>query len=198
MASGGLTNLSGPTVFRPMNRRVAGWLCLGWVLVAGGMAARAAEAPAQFKVSELGFQRPSAWEWVGTAPGGMRKAQLKVPNPSGDAGEVVFFHFGPNNGGGTQANVERWYRQFQGTREQIKAKSEEGKAGEAKVTYVFAEGTYLSGMPGGPQTPKEGYALAGAIIEDPAGAVFVKFTGPKALVDGSREEFKKLVSTAKR
>ncbi len=185
-----------------MNRRMAGWLCLGGMLVAAGAGtgsvAQAADAPANFKVSELGFVRPAAWEWVANPPGGMRKAQLKVPNSSGEAGEVVFFHFGPNNGGGTQANVDRWYRQFQGTREQIKARTEDGKAGDLKVTYVFAEGTYMSGMPGGPQTPKEGFALAGAIIEDAAGAVFVKFTGPKALVEGSKDEFRKLVSGAKR
>ena len=180
---------------------MAGWLCLGGMLWAGsvgvGLTAHAADGPATFKVSELGFARPAAWEWVATQ-GGMRKAQLKVPNKTGEAGEVVFFHFGPNNGGGTQANVERWYRQFQGSREQIKARSEEGKAGDLKVTYVFAEGTYMSGMPGGPQTPKDGFALAGAIIEDAAGAVFVKFTGPKALVESSKEDFRKLVSSAKR
>lgn len=157
----------------------------------------AADAPTTFKVSELSFARPSAWEWV-PSQSQMRKAQLKVPNKSGEAGEIVFFHFGPANGGGTQANVERWYRQFQGSKEEIKARTEDGKAGDAKVTYVFAEGTYMSGMPGGPQTPKPGFALVGAILEDPAGNIFVKFTGPKALVQDATAEFKKMVAAAKR
>ena len=158
--------------------------------------AHAADSPSQFKVSSLAFQRPGAWEWVATQSQ-MRKAQLKVPNTSGEAGEIVFFHFGPNNGGGTQANIERWFRQFQGTKEQIKARTEESKAGAAKVTYVFAEGTYLSGMPGGPQTPKPDSALVGAIVEDPEGSVFIKYTGPKALVASTTAEFKKLVEGAK-
>lgn len=169
---------------------------LGILALASSVAAPAADAPATFKVGELSFSRPEKWEWV-TVQSQMRKAQLKVPNPAGEAGEVIFFHFGPGNGGGTQSNVDRWFRQFQGTRDEIKAKTEEGKAGSAKVTYVFAEGTYLSGMPGGPQTPKPGSALAGAIVEDPAGSVFVKYTGPKALVQGSVGEFRKLVESAR-
>ncbi len=158
--------------------------------------ARAAEAPAGFKVSELSFSRPAKWEWVPTRSE-MRKAQLKVPNAGGEAGEVVFFHFGPNNGGGTEANVTRWYGQFEGTKEQIKGRREEAKAGNNKVTFVFAEGTYKSGMPGGPQTPKPGYALLGAIIEDAAGSVFVRLTGPKALVDSATADFKKMIGEAK-
>ncbi|MCC7376466.1 MAG: hypothetical protein IT581_17535 [Verrucomicrobiales bacterium] len=179
-----------------MNRKCP-WYLPVVALIALAQSALAADGPANFKVSELNFARPAAWEWVPTQSQ-MRKAQLKVPNASGEAGEVVFFHFGPANGGGTQANVERWYRQFQGTKEQIKAKTEDAKAGDAKVTYVFAEGTYMSGMPGGAQTPKAGFALVGAILEDPAGNVFVKFTGPKALVESSTEEFKKMVAGAKR
>lgn len=170
-------------------------LTMAW----GAAPARAADAPAAFQVSELTFARPEKWEWI-PIQSQMRKAQLKVPNPSpsGEPGEVVFFHFGPGNGGGTQANVDRWFRQFEGNRDQIKARTEEAKAGNSKLTYVFAEGTYLSGMPGGPQTPKPGFALVGAILEDPAGHVFVRFTGPKALVEAATPAFKKMVSEGKR
>lgn len=167
------------------------------VFLTGIALAVAAEAPTIFNVSQFTFERPEKWESVPTRSE-MRKAQLKVPNTSGDAGEVVFFHFGAGSGGDTQSNVNRWFRQFQGTPETIKARTEEAKAGDNKVTYVSAEGTYLSGMPGGPQTPKPGYALLGAIIEDPAGSVFVRFTGPKALVDGSASDFKKMIGGAKR
>jgi hypothetical protein len=160
------------------------------------LTASAAEAPATFKVSSFSFQRPEKWEWV-ASQSPMRKAQLKVPSTEGEAGEVVFFHFGPGNGGGTQANVDRWFRQFKEGRDAIQARTEEAKAGDSKVTYVFAEGTYLSGMPGGPQTPKPGYALTGAIIEDPAGSVFVRLTGPKALVAAATAEFKRMVGEAK-
>jgi hypothetical protein len=165
-------------------------------LLAGIIAAFAADAPATFKVSEFTFTRPATWEWVATASP-MRKAQLKVNDAQKkDAAEVVFFHFGPSNGGGVKANVDRWYGQFQGSREKIGAKSEEAKIGKHKVTFVQAEGTYLSGMPGGAQTPQPGSALRGAIIESPEGDVFVKMTGPAALVKSTEGEFRKLIESA--
>lgn len=153
-------------------------------------------ADAKFKVSEFNFTRPEKWEAVETTSS-MRKAQLKVPGADKkDSAEVVFFHFGPSNGGGVQANVDRWYRQFEGPRDKIGAKSEEVKVGQHKVTYVQAEGTFLSGMPGGPTTPQPNYALRGAIIESSAGDVFVKMTGPAALVKSAEGDFKKMVESA--
>jgi hypothetical protein len=153
-------------------------------------------ADAKFKVGEFTFERPAKWESVETTSQ-MRKAQLKVNDADKkQSAEVVFFHFGPSNGGGVQANVERWYRQFEGPREKIGAKSEEVKVGKHKVTYVQAEGTFLSGMPGGPQTPQSGHALRGAIIESTEGDVFVKMTGPAALVKSSEGDFKKMVESA--
>lgn len=158
--------------------------------------ASAAEAPATFKVSSLSFERPSKWEWVPTQSQ-MRKAVLKVPQTSGEPGEVIFFHFGEGGAGGTQANIDRWFRQFQEPKDKIKARTEESKVGASKLTYVFAEGTYMSGMPGTPPTPKPGFAMVGAILEDPAGHIFIRYTGPKALVESTTADFKKLVESAK-
>src|SRR5438270_9962836 len=157
---------------------------------------RAAEAPATFKVSSFTFSRPTNWEWVESASP-MRKAELKVVDIKTNAkAEVVFYHFGPGSAGGTQANVERWFRQFEEPREKIHAQSEEVAVGKHKVTYVSAEGTYKSGMPGGPQTPMPNYALLGAIIESDEGSVFVKMTGPKQLTGSATADFKKMVEGA--
>jgi hypothetical protein len=154
-----------------------------------------AEAPATFKVSEFTFKRPAAWEWV-EVTSQMRKAQLKVVDPKiKGSGDVIFFHFGPGNGGGTKPNIERWYSQFQEPRDKINARSEETTIGKHKVTYVQAEGTYMSGMPGGPQTPMAGAALAGAIIEAEQGNIFIRMTGPKELVTASLADFKKMVES---
>src|SRR3989442_10983464 len=99
------------------------------VLLLGGVRLLA-QAPATFKVSEFTFTRPAGWEWVEVSSS-IRKAQLKVPEPKGKAGaEVVFFHFGPGDGGGTKANVERWFSQFQESRDQINARSEEVAVGK--------------------------------------------------------------------
>jgi hypothetical protein len=127
----------------------------------------------------------------------MRKAQLKVPDPKNKNGaDVIFFHFGKGDGGGTKANVERWLGQFKEPRDQIQAKTEEATVGKHKVTYVHAQGTYLSGMPGGAQTPMADYALAGAIIEADEGNVFIRMSGPKDLVAAANVDFKKMVEGA--
>jgi hypothetical protein len=158
-------------------------------------AAVAADAPATFQVSEFTFKRPASWEWV--APTAMRKAQLKVPGADNkQSGEVVFFHFGESNGGGTQANVDRWLGQFKEPKEQINAKVDAQTVGKRKVTYVQAEGTYLSGMPGGPKTEQPNSMLLGAILESAQGNVFIKFTGPASLVKTANPEFKQMVTGA--
>ena len=155
-----------------------------------------AEDPATFKVGELTFTRPAKWEWV-EVTSEMRKAQLKVTDADGKASaEVVFFQFGPGGAGGAQANVDRWFRQFSEPKDQINAKSEEVTVGKTKVTYASAEGTYKSGMPGGPTTAMADYGLYGAIIESDDGNIFVKMTGPKALVKSSMADFKKMIESA--
>jgi hypothetical protein len=158
----------------------------------------AAAPPATFKVSDFTFTRPSEWEWVPTTSP-MRKAELKVPSTKRDApAEVVFFHFGPGDGGGTQANVDRWFRMFKEPRDQIQAHTESTKVGRHEVTYVRAQGTYLSGMPGGPQTPRPDHGLFGAIIEAPGGNVFVRLTGPRELASAAEADFKAMIESALR
>lgn len=153
-----------------------------------------AEGPATFTVGEFTFTRPAKWESVEvTSP--MRKAQLKVSGAEGKSADVVFFDFGPSAGaaGGVKANVDRWLRQFDPTDKQPKV--EETTIGKTKVTFVQTEGTYHSGMPGGPLTPMPGYALMGAIMQSDDGDVFVKMTGPKEVVNASIADFKKMIES---
>lgn len=150
---------------------------------------------AEFKVAGMTFDAPK--EFVSVKPSSfMRKAQLKVGVDAGE-GEIVFFHFGAGAAGGVQANVDRWFGQFIEPKEEIKAKTEKGKAGEIAVTFVTAEGTFKSGPPRGPVVEKKGYALLGAIVEGKQGAIFVKFTGPKATVTAQSAAFKKMITTSK-
>lgn len=156
----------------------------------------AAEAPSQFTVGEFKFSRPTGWEWVENISS-MRKAQLKVPDKDGkSSAEVVFFHFGAGGGGGTQANIDRWLGQFQEPKDKLNAKTDEVKVKGRKVTYVQAEGTYLSGMPGQQKTPQPNTTLLGAILESEEGDVFVKFTGPTTLAKSSKDTFRKMCEGA--
>jgi hypothetical protein len=155
--------------------------------------AAAAEAPATFEVGEFKFTRPADWQWVETSSP-MRKAQLKIVSADKkDTAEVIFFYFGEGGGGGTKANIDRWLGQFEEPREKINAKVEEATVNGRKVTYVQAEGTYLSGMPGGPKTAQKNTMLSGAILESEKGNVFIRTTGPVALVKSSQASFRKMI-----
>lgn len=153
-----------------------------------------ADAPATFDVGSLKFTRPADWQWVEvTSP--MRKAQLKVPGASADqAADITFFHFGAGGGGDVESNAKRWLGQFKSAEGASKVEPQE--LGGTKVTLVTTEGSFSSGMPGGPTTAIENAALLGAIIEAADGNVFVKMTGPTPLVKSSRAKFLEFITAA--
>lgn len=144
------------------------------------------------KVEAFTFAVPDGWRSV-TPSSPMRKAQLEIARGPEKA-EVTFFHFGTEQGGSAADNVARWYAQFPGSED--KRVTENAQIGAVKITFAMTEGTFNSGMPGGPTTPMEGYALCGAILETAAGNVFVKMTGPNAVVKASAEAFKKMIADA--
>ncbi|MBK7998960.1 MAG: hypothetical protein IPK15_09660 [Verrucomicrobia bacterium] len=164
-------------------------------LVVCHAAALAADAPKTFTVSEFTFNRPEKWQWIEVSSS-MRKAQLKVDDAAKkESCEVVFFYFGEGGGGSTQANIDRWLAQFAEPKEKLNSKVESVTVGGRKVTYVHAEGTYQSGMPGGPKTPQPNSMLMGGIIESDGGNIFIRLTGPVALAKASQAEFRKMVES---
>lgn len=165
-------------------------------LLLAAVTVTAADAPATFKVSDFTFSRPTTWEWT-ESTSSMRKAQLKVTGADKSSAEVVFFFFGAGGGGGTQANIDRWLGQFQEPREKLNSKTEQITVSGRKVSLVQAEGTYLSGMPGGPKIPQGNSMLLGAILESEEGNVFVRMTGPAKLVKESQPQFRKMIDSAK-
>jgi hypothetical protein len=146
----------------------------------------------------LRWTAPGGWKSEAARP--MRAATYSVPPAAGDlaGGEVVINFFGPGQGGGVDANIERWKGQVQGP---------DGKPAPATVatrsvrgiamTTVDATGAY-TGM-GGPMmaSPKAvpGYRLLGAIVEGPGGNVFVKFAGPATTVAANRQKFDALLAS---
>ena len=156
-------------------------------------AAVPAEQPAEpVKVGAFTFAVPEGWKKV-TPSSPMRKAQLEIGQGS-DKAEVTFFQFGAGQGGSAEDNVTRWFAQFAGS--EAKRETKTTQAGSVKITYATTEGTFSSGMPGGPTTPMAGSALCGAILESSEGNVFIKMTGPEAVVKSATEIFKKMVSDA--
>jgi hypothetical protein len=155
----------------------------------------AADAPKDFKVSEFTFAVPSGWDWVANTSL-MRKALLRFPSGQTNQAEVIFFHFGPENGGGVQANIDRWIGMFQEPKDKLKAKTEEKTVNGRKIHYVQAQGTFMSGMPGRPKTPQPGTMLLGAIIESSEGAVFIRCTGPIETVKAGEKTLRAMVEGA--
>ena len=150
-----------------------------------------ATQPLEFSAGAFTFPRPLTWVWIpSTSP--MRKAELRAETPEGRA-DVVFFHFGPGQGGTVQANVERWLGQFVEPIEQLGAQTAQEEVGGTRVTLLQAAGTYLAGMPGQQPTPQPGFAMRGAILESPGGDVYVRMTGPRAAVEAASADFDAMV-----
>ncbi len=148
-----------------------------------------------FKAGPFSFQKPASFTSKPTPPGGMRAAQLEF-KADGKTAEAIFFSFGGTQGGSAQANVDRWLGMFQEGKDKINSKVEKKKIASGDVTYVEAEGTYLSGMPGGPKTPQPGTKLLGAIVESEGGNVYVRMTGPAATVKAADADFRKMIESA--
>ncbi|RYD72099.1 MAG: hypothetical protein EOP84_23765, partial [Verrucomicrobiaceae bacterium] len=122
-------------------------IAIGLLLTASVLA----EAPSTFPVGSFSFERPAGWEWV-PVKSPMRKAQLKVPGKDGAASaEITFFHFGTGQGGDAQANAQRWLAQFQDKKDEA-SKADWQELNGTRVFIVTTEGTFQSGMPGGPAT----------------------------------------------
>jgi hypothetical protein len=109
----------------------------------------------------------------------------------------VYF-FGAGQGGGVEANLERWKGQFRGPG----GKPADAQVGKRTVhglpvTTVDISGEY-SGM-GGPmaasKTVKPGYRMLGAIVEGPGGSIFLKFTAPAKTVAANQQKFEQLLAS---
>ena len=168
------------------------WVAALLVLVVWAGPAAGADA---FRVADYSFKAPAEWERVQTSSQ-MRKAQFIVRNADGgDDGLVIFFHFGPGQGGSPQANIRRWYSQFTEPNDKLGARVREDVVGGRKLYDFRATGTLIVNRQG---TKAPGYTLLAAIIESPAGNVFVRLAAPKALAAKHEERFRGMIEDAMR
>lgn len=143
--------------------------------------------------SGVKWKVPAAWKSQGDRP--MRAATYATPTAAGDkeAGEVAVFYFGPGQGGGVQANLERWEGQF--AQKTGAPKSSKSTVAGMAVTSIDVSGTYAASA--GPMSPtkvnKPGFRMLGAIVEAPQGAVFFKFTGPAKTVGAQEAAFQGMI-----
>jgi hypothetical protein len=156
-------------------------------------------AAATAQAGGLSWKPPAGWT-AEPPSSAMRVVTYRVPPAPGDRepGEVGVFFFGAGEGGSVEANIDRWIAQFASEPGSPKPARRVETVNGIRVTRVSIEGTYSSGMPGGPRTPKPAFALIGAIAEGPGGNVFFKLTGPSKTVHKAAPQFEALVRSLSR
>jgi hypothetical protein len=136
---------------------------------------------------------PDTWKDVAVASP-MRLKQFALPGKDGDA-ELVIFFFGQGQGGDTQANLDRWKKQFEPpagkTLEDVsKVSTVPLKTGKATVLDV--KGTYqfkASPMAPGPAEPRPNQRMLAVVLETPKGNYYIKLVGPEKTVEKNKKGF---------
>lgn len=155
----------------------------------------AGEPPAS-ATQGAGVQWTTPAGWVVEQPSSqMRKAQYRVPGPSGDA-EVAVFYFGAGQGGDAMTNATRWANQFtkaDGSPALDEMKTRDAKVNGMPVLFVEVEGTYTNTMVG--NEPHPDHELLGAIVKGPDANWFFKLTGPASTVENARADFDAMIES---
>jgi len=159
----------------------------------------AAPPPSSSPTAAAGLTWTLPSGWTIEAPRSMRVATYAIPAAPGDAegAECAVFYFGASQGGGVDANLERWIGQFQPG---AKSKRSAKKVNRVQVSLADVSGTYTAhgGSTTQPQGDQPGWRLLGAIAESPQGAVFFKLAGPAKTVAAASKGFDAMVGSLKK
>lgn len=140
---------------------------------------------ADLTVSHLTFK--AGEPWIEQPKSHMVKGALTFGK---DGPLLKFYHFGKGQGGGVDANLRRWAKQF-------KEAPKIEKKDHGKYTSVKMTGTYMvGGMMVRNKVETPDYMLLGAIIPHPDGDVFLKMTAPEAKLKEAQAAFDKLLASA--
>lgn len=157
------------------------------------------DTPDQNKQLPVDWSAPDSWSRVEPSSR-MRAAQYRIsPGSTDKTATLAVYYFGPNQGGGIEANISRWTGQFSDKR--AKPQRSKETVNGLDVYTVEIAGTYSPGMMGDNSKPKPGYRMVGIIAEtEGAGPVFFKLTGPQRVVKQSEkqiDDFKQSLSARK-
>lgn len=142
-----------------------------------------ANMPMTTPAASYAWAAPESWQALPATS--TRMANFKV---DADSDAECYLTVLSGTGGGMEANVNRWRAQLSlepYTPDEISKLPTIEVLGQNAPLMEF-EGTY-KGM--GNSENKEGYKLLGIILEDKGNAVFVKMTGPSAVVDREKDNF---------
>jgi hypothetical protein len=183
------------------------------MLIAGGQSAQAAPRTAvvrkpdvtlagpSFPVGDLQFTIPAKWQ-IQPVESAARGGQWRVPalRPDGENGQVVVFYFGTGVGGSAKENIEAWIgTMFNAEGHPAAAEQKLHQTAGFKISQVVVFGTYnqIVSLPGVPPQTKPNYGLVGAVIENPQGNIYWRFTGPEALITATLPLFDKVIDSVK-
>jgi hypothetical protein len=152
-----------------------------------------------FPVGDLKFTIPSRWK-IGMVESPALGGQWRVPplHGEGEGGEVVVFYFGPGVGGTAEDNIAAWIgTMFTAEGHPAAALRKHHTTGGHQISQVVIFGTYnqVVSLPGVPPVPKSNYGLLGAVIENPQGNIYWRFTGPEPLITANLPLFNKVIDS---
>jgi hypothetical protein len=147
-----------------------------------------------FAPSRLAYDVPKDWKAVEPSSS-MRMAQWSYARES----EIVVFYFGAGQGGSVEANLDRWYGQFEqadGKPTRERAKVTKSKAGALTITRADVQGTYRAPVqPGAAELHNEAdYRMIAVVVEGPSGPWFIRFLGPAKEVAAGETSFDSFLS----
>ena len=191
---------------------------LVFVSTGGSAAAQSADAPTP-NVSRDGRAHPAPWApaarrgqpqadttlvsffeiesrvpatWTNVEPSSsMRLLQMSAPGTDADAAAaLVVYFFGQGQGGGLEANVERWSGQFSSPDGgPVEPVIESFDVGDIAVTLVELTGTYRRDAGGSRGQPVADQTLLAAIVDTGRGTLFVQLHGPAPAVAAQHAAF---------
>ena len=162
---------------------------------------RADDKGTETEIDGLKSRTPAAWksqELVGQN----RVYQFTIPKVEGDKddAQLIVFFFGAGQGGGTEANIERWKKMVkpaEGAKESDAYKTSEFKVGDVKVTMFEANGTYMFKKrafdPEEKPEPRPDYRMVGVVFESKNGPYYVRMYGPQKTMEANRKGFEEWI-----
>jgi hypothetical protein len=144
-------------------------------------------------IEGLYLRAPATWATLEPSSA-MRKAEYSIPGPGGEGNFVVFF-FGQGEGGGADANLERWIAQMEGPNGgPATATRSEMTVNNVSIKSVTVTGTLLPSTMSGITEKRPGWKMLGSVVEGPGGPWFLKATGPEATLDAERMGYSAMLS----
>lgn len=151
--------------------------------------------------SFLGLEgpKPATWQWQ-PPRNPMITANYTVPAPSGIEGaraaHLNIYYFGEGMGGPIEDNIDRWKNQFRSPDGyEVTPIVDEFEVDSMPITYVELAGEWM--QMGAVSFTRDQLFLA-AIIDAPAGRIFLRFAGDEKTVEANREAFMKLLHGLRR